>query len=175
MGYTTEFEGRITVTPPLSAEEVAYLKRFNHTRRMRWKQGPYYVDSKALFGQDWNNPDVIDANEPAEGQPGLWCKWVPTDDGAAIEWDGGEKFYNAEAWMEYLIEHFVGSDPVAKRADPERFGFLQGHTCNGVILAQGEEPSDRWTLVVRDNQVEVLDDHQPGVLETAASEGDASP
>jgi hypothetical protein len=148
MGYTTEFSGQVKVDPPLSPEEVTYLKKFNRTRRMNRKNGPYYVDSTGDFGQA-HEADVIDYNRPPQGQPGLWCQWTPTENGQFIEWDGGEKFYNAAEWMTYIIDHFI--KPKAKSKLP----FLKGHTCNGEIEAQGEDANDRWKLVVTDNKVSV--------------------
>jgi hypothetical protein len=151
VGYTTEFSGRIEITPALNAEEINYLKKFAGTRRMDCEQGPYYADRGGMAGQDYNDPLVKNYNSPPEGQPGLWCQWVPTEDGSAIEWDGGEKFYYAPEWMEYLIEHFVGADPQAKAVLP----FLQAHKLNGEITAQGEDIHDRWLLIVADNVVTI--------------------
>lgn len=150
MGYTTDFSGQIDVVPPLSAEEVDYLTRFNETRRMLRRKGPYFVGGGGLYGQAIE-ADVIDGNRPPEGQPGLWCQWRPTLDGHGIEWDEGEKFYCAAEWMKYLIVHFLGTEPLAKAELP----FLQGHTLNGVIQAQGEDLEDRWELIVEDNVVSV--------------------
>jgi hypothetical protein len=39
MGYTTDFDGHIQVSPPLNADEIAYLKKFNETRRMKRTSG----------------------------------------------------------------------------------------------------------------------------------------
>ena len=151
MGYTTDFSGSVAVVPALNAEEIAYLKKFAQSRRVQSTQGPYFVDRSGDFGQ---GPEgVTDCNSPPDGQPGLWCQWVPTDDGSAIEWDGGEKFYNAPEWMKYIIEHFIGPSPKAKVALP----FLQGHTCNGEIEAQGEESDDKWLLIVKDNIVSIAE------------------
>ena len=148
MGYTTTFNGSIAVDPPLNKEEIEFLTKFNQTRRMKREKGPYYVGGSGFRGQG-KDGDVIDSNEPPDGQPGLWCQWVPTDDGEAIEWDGGEKFYYSELWMKYIIEHFIGLEPLAKSELP----FLQGHRCEGEISAQGEDPSDIWNLVVKANHV----------------------
>lgn len=150
MGYTTEFSGQIDITPPLSEEEIAYLKKFNRTRRMNSTKGPYYVDRGGDFGQS-HDADVIAYNDPPEGQPGLWCQWTPTDDGMAIEWDGGEKFYDSPEWMQYLIDHFIGHAPIAGPQLP----FLKTHTLNGRIEAEGEEAGDRWLLIVENNVVKV--------------------
>src|SRR6478735_9098142 len=117
MGYTTEFSGQISVEPPLNAEEIAYLKRFAASRRMKRTQGPYHATDDGNFGQD-DREGVLDYNEPPSGQPGLWCQWVPTDDGTAIEWDGGEKFYNSVEWMRYIIDHFLKPGAIAKNALP---------------------------------------------------------
>jgi len=138
MGYTTEFEGMVKIEPPLNEQERKFLEKFSDTRRMNRKKGPYYVDNTGLSGQD-DEPDIIDYNEPPKGQPGLWCQWVPTKDGQYIVWDGGEKFYHSPEWMEYLIKHFIGTNPIAK----------------GEIKARGEDMDDRWNLVVIDNKVGV--------------------
>lgn len=156
MGYTTNFEGRIEVTPPLNEEEVRYLTKFNETRRMDCEQGPYYVGRGGFMGQDHTDPKVRDFNAPPQGQPGLWCKWRPTEDGTAIVWDGGEKFYDSAEWMRYLIEHFLKPGCRASAAFGELVGTetrFEGHTLNGVIRAQGEDPDDQWELVVEDNRV----------------------
>lgn len=143
MGYTTEFDGKITVTPPLDDAEVAFLNAFSDSRRMHRKKGPYHV------GND--EKDVINHNQPADGQPGLWCQWVASEDGTAIAWDGGEKFYEAESWMAYIIEHFIGDTPKALGAVKALKG---GHKLNGIIRAQGEEDDDTWHMVVVNNTVQ---------------------
>lgn len=149
MGYTTEFKGHVTIVPPLNVEELTFLKKFNETRRMNRTKGPYFVDGTGYAGQG-HDDDIIDFNEPPEGQPGLWCKWEPTDDGTAIQWDGAEKFYDSDTWMKYLIDHFLRPGCVAKAELP----FLQGnHIVNGEIQAQGEDPDDRWVLWVKNNIV----------------------
>lgn len=150
MGYTTEFYGQINIEPPLNADEIAYLTKFSESRRMSCTQGPYYVDRGGFMGQDGGS-DVIDYNRPPDGQPGLWCKWVPTEDGTAIVWNEAEKFYSGDEWMAYLMAHFLSPDAYAKGELP----FLQGHTCNGRIEAFGEDRDDRWVLIVENNAVKV--------------------
>lgn len=162
MGYTTEFEGFVTIDPPLSEAERDYINKFSGTRRMHCVQGPYYVDRGGFMGQD-HGPDVIEYNHPAEGQPGLWCQWEISEDGGRIQWDGGEKFYNAETWMQYIIDHFIGAKPkVMTLPATQRFDLnipdFTGHVCNGVIDAQGEERGDAWRMGVRDNRVGIQDD-----------------
>ena len=71
MGYTTDFTGSIAISPPLNAEEIAYLHKFNETRRMDRKNGPYFVDGTGDYGQG-RDPDIRDYNKAPAGQPGLW-------------------------------------------------------------------------------------------------------
>jgi hypothetical protein len=149
MGYRTYFEGSISITPPLSHEEIAYLKTFAGTRRMNRREGPYFAKDDGDLGQS-RTPGIINFNEPPEGQPGLWCQWVPTDDGTELEWDGGERFYDAPEWMMYLIDHFLRPDCLAALKVP---GIVGGHILNGTIKAQGEEMNDRWLLIVKNNKV----------------------
>ncbi len=160
MGYTTDFEGRIEIEPALNEIEITYLNRFSETRRMDREKGPYFVGGDGYAGQGDGPDEVYNHNNPHHSQPGLWCQWVPTDDGTALVWNGHEKFYEAAEWMQYLMDHFVGYTPAAiteLRELTDVGDFLQGHTCNGAIAAQGEDPSDVWLLIVKDNQVFVQD------------------
>jgi hypothetical protein len=106
MGYTTEFDGSVGILPPLNGHEIAYLRKFGASRRMGRARGLYFADGSGTAGQG-SDDDIRDINEPPAGQPGLWCKWQPTADGTAIEWNGEEKFYASEKWMTYLIETFL--------------------------------------------------------------------
>lgn len=184
MGYTTDFDGQITIASRstltkeqiadlfgagvhggtgLNPHEIAYLKRFAATRRMKRKLGPYYCGS-GFAGQD-NGPDIIDYNDSPHRQPNLWCQWVPNEDGTALVWDQGEKFYDAELWMAYLIDTFLRpgarlqeelKNPISGRwYAPEFQHFTFDHSLNGTVWAQGEDFNDRWKLVVENNDVTV--------------------
>lgn len=153
MGYTTTFNGSVSVNPPLNQAEIDYLNKFSATRRMDRAKGPYFVDGTGYAGQD-HEPDIRSYNEPPPGQPGLWCHWIPVDNGAAIEWDGGEKFYDSEEWMQYIVDHFLKPGAEAsKSGDPQFAEFTFNHIANGEIEAAGESGDDFWLLVVEDNIV----------------------
>jgi hypothetical protein len=83
---------------------------------------------------------VLDYNNAPLGQPGLWCQWIPTEDGTAIEWDGCEKFYDYIEWLEYLIENFL-----------KPWGYVLEGTCEW----QGEDRQDRGRIVVNNNVVKI--------------------
>ena len=101
--------------------------------------GAYYVGSAAdNFGQNADE-SIINSNQPPSGQPGLWCQWVPSSDGTAIEWDGGEKFYDYTEWIIYLIEQFL-----------KPWGYI----LNGEVEWQGQSRGDIGRIVVTDNAVE---------------------
>jgi hypothetical protein len=158
MGYTTEFTGSFSLDRPLAPEHAKYLALFGSTRRMKrdaakaaglpdpvregaglpvGEEGGYFVGGKGYAGQDVD-ASVVDGNNPPEGQPGLWCQWVPSGDGAGIEWSGVEKFYYYTEWLEYLIEHFLG-----------RWGYVM----NGEVEWQGEDSADVGKIVVTKNKV----------------------
>jgi hypothetical protein len=152
MGYTTEFIGHFTVEPPLNPQEVEYLQRFSETRHMKRTRGEYHVDPS------WNQydaADVIDHNTPPDSQPGLWCQWVPSDDGTKIEWDGNEKFYSSQEWITYIIDNFLKEGAKASRSGlPEYFkDFTFDHKVSGVVECEGEDRQDTWLLTVEDNNV----------------------
>jgi hypothetical protein len=144
MGYTTDFEGQFDLDKPLDLETLTFLKKFAQTRRMARNVGPeygvegeLYIDGSGDFGQG-QDANIIDFNRAPSTQPGLWCQWVPTDDGLHIEWDGGEKFYAYAEWLDYIIRNIL---------EP------RGYVLNGTVQWQGEESSDVGRIVVRNNLV----------------------
>ena len=66
MGYITEFEGSVGISPPLNAHEIAYLRKFAASRRMDRARGPYFVDGSGPFGQGLDD-DIRDFNKPPAG------------------------------------------------------------------------------------------------------------
>ena len=159
MGYTTDFEGQFKLDKPLRPEHKAYRLRFSQTRRMSrdaskteklsdpireavglpiGDEGGYYVGDADRWGQS-ETPDILDFNEPPDGQPELWCKWAPTPDGDAIEWDGNEKFYSYVEWLKYLIHHFLAP---------------WGYTLDGEVVWSGEDREDIGKIVVENNEVQ---------------------
>lgn len=159
MGYTTDFDGNLTIEPPLNADQVAYINQFSETRRVKrdetitetlpdplriavglpvGKDGGYYVGGSGFRGSNHKQPGIVSYNQAPIEQPGLWCQWVVSDSGDSLEWDGGEKFYKYVSWLEYLIEHFFTP---------------WGVKLNGQIRWQGESPDDRGVIHVRDSVV----------------------
>jgi len=159
MGYTTDFTGEFEITPPLTTEQIAYLRGFSGSRRMRRKEslasqfpdpareavglpigpeGGYYVGGAGQYFGQSRTPDIVDYNKPPSGQPGLWCQWVPTDDGRHLQWDGGEKFYDYCEWATYICEHFL---------------LRWGRKLTGRVRYQGEDSDDRGVLVARGEAV----------------------
>jgi hypothetical protein len=144
MGYTTEFNGRFKVNKTLDRSTQTFLKKFAETRRMKRNLGPefgiegeFFVDAKGSFGQD-KSLDVTDYNNPPRTQPGLWCQWIPSEDGKFIQWDGNEKFYEYVAWLEYLIKNFLAP---------------KGYVLNGTVEWQGEDSEDVGRIGVKKNVV----------------------
>lgn len=164
MGYQTEFYGSVTVEPPLNEHEISFLEDFAASRRMQRKSGPYFCAAR----DDYQDPDVTEYNRPPAEQPGLWCQWIPYDEGHGIIWDQNEKFYEADKWMKYIVEHFLKPRAVLQQrldtdyferngfpVDPRFQHFTFDHVVNGEIEAQGEDREDHWVLVVKDNVVKV--------------------
>ncbi len=145
----------------LTPEHAAYLRRFSDTRRMKrdpevarslpdpvreavglslGEEAEYFVGGTGWAGQDGDD-SVRDYNTPPGKQPGLWCHWEPNDDRGTIRWDGGEKFYDYVAWLQYLIERFLGP---------------WGYFLDGTVKWQGEDPSDQGVIRARINVLEAI-------------------
>ncbi len=82
------------------------------------------------------HPAVLDYNQPPTGQPSLWCHWTASD--TSLEWNGAEKFYQYAEWLEYLVEKFF---------------VPWGIQLNGAVQWQGEDPTDRGILSMRNNRL----------------------
>ena len=146
MGYSTDFDGEFTITPKLSSDDNTFLTKFSHTRRMARNvgveyghEGEFYVDGSGDFGQE-KDDTIIDFNRPPNTQPGLWCEWIPNDNGDALEWNGGEKFYNYTDWLQYLIGNVMTP---------------RGYTLNGEVFWNGEYNDDFGKIVVLNNVMTV--------------------
>jgi hypothetical protein len=146
MGYTTDFSGRFELDKPLAPKMKKFLTLLNETRRMKRNvdeafgiEGEFFVFGTGSFGQD-NDNTIVDYNQQPSTQPSLWCQWVPNEDGTAIEWDGGEKFYAYSEWLFYLITKILAPN---------------GYTLNGTVIWQGEETGDVGKIHVVDNVVTV--------------------
>jgi hypothetical protein len=163
MGYNTSFQGSFELDRPLTENHSAYLHAFAQTRRMKRDarktaerldplrelaglpvgvDGGYFVGAEGAYGQEFGAPDVLESSDPPEGQPGLWCQWVPNEEGTAIVYDGGEKFYSFVEWIKYLVEHFL---------EP------WGYKVNGSVMWQGEDIGDVGKIFVRNNEVRVVE------------------
>lgn len=64
-------------------------------------------------------------DDPEDG-PDSYCGWEVTDDGASLEWDGGEKFDLYLEWLQYIID----------KLSP------MGVAVSGSVSYQGEDPTD---------------------------------
>lgn len=110
MGYSTDFEGSFKFNKTLDVETMNALNKFSED----------------------------DHREEDKGFPGIWCQWIPTEDGKCLEWDEGEKFYNYVEWLEYLIKEFLAP---------------KGYVLNGEVEWTGEENGDIGLIIVKDNIV----------------------
>lgn len=156
MGYTTDFKGQFNLNIYLDDQTYRFLNKLSTTRRMKrdvsklpdhgfekygfdsWgKEGEFYVDGGGLAGQD-REESILDYNQEPSTQPGLWCDWIPTEDGAYIEWNGGEKFYNYIEWLKYIIKRVLSP---------------RGYVLSGMVEWQGEDPSDFGQIKVEDNKI----------------------
>lgn len=113
MGYTTNFEGKLKINKTLSLPDYRWLVNFSEERH----EGEEATKQK---------------------MPGIWCDWVPTEDGEYLQWNESEKFYNYVEWLQWLVVNFFQP---------------KGYTLNGQIEWEGEDNEDIGTIIVKDNMV----------------------
>lgn len=159
MGYTTDFDGSMEISPPLTPERVSYINKFSETRRMKrdpqkasklhdplreavglpiGEDGCYFVGGSGGYDKDGS---IVEHNYPPANQPGLWCQWIVSEDGSSLEWDFGEKFYAYEDWLNYIQDHFLTP---------------WGSKLNGKIDWCGEDRDDMGVIYAKDGMVEAV-------------------
>lgn len=114
MGYSTYFDGSLKIEPPMEAEHRDFVNRTARSTKY---------------------PDLPDC-------PQAYLQWVISEDGTRLEWDGSEKFYEYEEWLDYLL---------AECFTP------WGYKLNGEIHWNGEEPGDEGIIYVKDNVAEAVE------------------
>jgi hypothetical protein len=144
MGYDTDFDGKFLVSPALDGRLRAFLVKFSRTRRVKRDLKtllPLYDGSnfgpEGAYFVDGIDSDATPFGQPPFGQPNQWCQWIPNEDGTAIIYDGGEKFYNYIEWIAYIIRHFLAP---------------KGYTLNGEVSWRGQD-GDTGKITVIDNVV----------------------
>ena len=73
-----------------------------------------------------------------DDHPGTWCKWISSDDGTQLVWDGREKFYDYAEWLTHLIDHYFKP---------------WGYTLNGAVYWDGEDSDDHGIMRLEDNEL----------------------
>lgn len=162
MGYTTYFTGEFSIMPALTAEHRAYLAQFAEIRHMKRDvaklaalpdplreavglplgvEGEFYVGTADTITSQDQDGTVLDINREPSTQPDLWCQWRPSDDGSAIVWDEGEKFYAYVEWLNYLVSNFLTP---------------WGYSLAGEVYWSGEDDNDRGRIVIKSPSNEVI-------------------
>ena len=157
MGYTTDFNGHFNLSPALNEHQIAYLNKFQEIRHMRrdadkcskvsdpmrmavnlpiGDECEYFVNGS----ENLDDTSILDYNNPPKNQPGVWCQWLPTEDGETIEWSGGEKFYDYIEWINYLNENFL-----------KPWGIV----ISGMVSWQGENSGDIGVIIAKDGEIRV--------------------
>ena len=127
MGYTTEFMGKLTFNKPLTSEQIELINEFSKQRHDRDD-----ASFEVSILQRKNNPNETWYHSP------IWCQWVITDDGKHLKWDGWEKFYDYEYWLQYLINKYFVS---------------WGRKLNGILTYVGECKTQMGLIEVDDNHI----------------------
>lgn len=87
MGYNTEFEGSIEITPALTVDEYVTMEKLTRTRH----------ENNRMYG--------------GSGEaPGYYCDWRFAPDGGSLAWSGAEKSYEMDKWLELIVKKLPGHE-----------------------------------------------------------------
>jgi hypothetical protein len=140
MGYTTEFAGRFNIVNnngqqvSLDEETASIIKSLsdNDTRNLAGYQDKWgHFDCKDI------KFSIGDVNfDFPEGFYSYYCQWVLGKDNSYIEWDGNEKFYEYEEWLNIILKKIL---------------VPRGYYLSGEVRYQGEEMRDIGFLIAEPN------------------------
>lgn len=126
MGITTYFDGAFTLEPALTRDQVRTIKQVSKHRHSNDShpfepvdlvaQVPYEMPARgvklapvtrerATSGAEYDGD--MEGSERAWPFPSIWCDWEVSEDGTRLRWNEGEKFYNYEGWLRFLIAQFL--------------------------------------------------------------------
>ena len=162
MGYHTDFTGGLEIfdkngkEAKLDDKTANLIIKLSETRRMKrdsqklatrlrisheecirlyGKEGEFYFHEDNDMGQT-HTDDIVNFNYPPSTQPGLWCDWTYNYQDNVIEWNGSEKTYDSEEWINYI----------SKILSP------RGYTLRGNIYWFGEDRDDVGNINVNGSQ-----------------------
>lgn len=152
MGTTTFFKGDFKLNKKLDASTQAFINKLARSERLArhinpYKyglQGEFYVANE-VFSEYVGEGEVIGQHPPAT-QAGLWCQWVVNEEGTAIQWDNGEKFYNSAYWISYILHRIL---------------IPRGYTLEGIVNA--ESPDERYHIIIAGGKIKVEQGFHPDV------------
>lgn len=136
MGYTTTFDGVFHFNKVPTAELIDTINNFSRTRHN-------YEEFPSIWCQ-W----VIGKQYSEAGEYGINCVLTPErsmktsheciSGELVLGWNGFEKFYEADRWLEYIITVFLKP---------------KGYSITGSAHYQGEKKQDVGELTVVDNVI----------------------
>lgn len=170
-----KYTGALTIEPPLNKDEVKALSAFFDSRRILTRGGP--LDCRTLSPY---HPDVIDAAQQPEGQPGEWCDLAVYDDGATLSWNGSNRTgRDLHEWIIWLINYLLKPgaeydirerDFDLSQVDDDNLlrSFTFDHYVDGEMTGTVAEAEGVWRITVKENVVSTA----PVVLDLAAKDED---
>jgi hypothetical protein len=160
MAFRASTCGHLSIAPPLNAAEHDYISAFVYTRRHAGRDHPYdvpdnpAVDSVIQIGasglpESGNlagnvaTRDIDTYHRPLDGQPSLWCPWVPSCQGKCLSLEAEEKISAPVTWLQYLIDHFLAPEAQARGSGRLEFAhFTFDHSIAGGVALHSSESNE---------------------------------
>ena len=159
MGYSTDFNGKIKISPKLKDNDKEFLDKFFQIRHMKrdmtklkdisedlikecGKDGCFYLKDYDGIKEMADVKTIININDSGD-MPSFWCDLEIVEEigETFIQWNGSEKTYGVNVengWFTWLIDNFF--KPC-------------GYVLNGEMTWQGEYDDDTGTIKIENNIV----------------------
>ena len=148
MGYSTEYLGYLTVTPPLNPAEVEWVNGFADWGALP-DGDPFHLpmNPRAALSQAFAAQGGVMAGRSTV--PYGVRDWRASTDGSRIAWRRSEKSNDAVHTLRFLVEHYLGPGALAMTCEGDEFaGFTFDHRLDGVLAAARDDTDELFLIRV---------------------------
>lgn len=152
MGFSTEYLGFVTITPPLNRAEAEWLTGFADWGGLP-DGDPFRLpmNPRAAIAQAFR--DRGGSMSSPGGIPSGVYDWRVCEHGDRIMWRRMEKSNDAEQALSFLVDHYLGHSAKAKNSDnPDFADFTFDHHLDGVVAGQRDDTDELFLLRVRNSE-----------------------
>ena len=152
MGFDTQYLGHLVITPRLNPAEVEWLSGFADWGALP-DGDPFHLPMNPRAALTKAFADAGGSMAGPRTVPYGVHDWRVCGHGDRISWVRSEKSNDAVQALEFLVEHYLGPEALARHSDsPDFAAFTFDHRLDGVIAAERNDTDELFLLRATDSR-----------------------